>query len=99
MSAESQRFASFAAISRALAGHETNGLRVIDLAQGLRLLPSTTHRTLQAMIAVGFAEQLDDEKYRLGPAFVQIAVAHAEGLAKAEIRIAEIKNRFSRTPN
>jgi DNA-binding IclR family transcriptional regulator len=37
-------------------------------------------------------------RYRLGPAIVQLARAHEIDLARAERELAEMRQRYSRTP-
>lgn len=83
-----------------LAGKETIGLRLSEVAKALDELPSTAARTLSALETEGFVERMPeaDERWRLGPKLVQIAQAHVRGLSEAEQRIREVAQRYSRTP-
>lgn len=84
----------------ALAGHETLGLRLVDVQRAAEIAnPSTAHRDLQLLKDVGFAEQIAETgRWRLGPKLVQIALAFTDNLDKSERRLGEIRQRFTRLP-
>ncbi|MFN8452797.1 MAG: IclR family transcriptional regulator [Anaerolineae bacterium] len=80
---------SITAIERALVllkymASAPNGVGVRDLARSLGLSPGVVQKSLQALVAQGFANQDPvTQHYHLGPAAIQIGLA---GLAKLEIR-------------
>ena len=84
-----------------LAGHSRHGLRLKQIADGIRESPSTTLRNLQRMEADGLVERsaYDKDNWRLTPRVVQMAIAHAEELARETQQLDEFKTRFSRNPN
>lgn len=81
-----------------LAGHEAEGLAPSQLATGLRTTPSNVTRDLANLKEAGFAEQLANGNWRLGPKPVQIALAFQRGLADLKARHDEITNRYTREP-
>lgn len=82
-----------------LAGNEFQGLAPGEFAKALGVGPSTATRDLHNLREVGFAEQIQETgRWRLGPKPVQIAVAFAAHLTRAEQRLKEITNRYSREP-
>jgi DNA-binding IclR family transcriptional regulator len=84
-----------------LAGHSRHGLRLKYIADGIGESAGTTLRNLQRMEADGLVERSPYEKdnWRLTPRVVQIAVAHAEEMAREERQLDEIRTRYSRNPN
>lgn len=84
-----------------LAGHSRHGLRLKQVADGIGESPSTTLRNLQRMEADGLVERspYDKDNWRLTPRVVQLAVAHAEELAREERQLDELRTRYSRNPN
>lgn len=82
-----------------LAGHEFEGLRPGELAKALDTHPSNITRDLQVLADEGMVERVPglDDRVRLGPRLVQIAVAHQAGLARIQTRVAEINQRYSRS--
>lgn len=86
-------------IVNALAGHEVDGVSNAQLAESLRCTPSACLRTLQVLADEGWVEQFPETKrWRLGPRPVQVALAFTQGLDRAESRVAEVRQRFSRLP-
>jgi len=82
-----------------LAGHEINGLAPGEIAKALSETPSKITRALANLKIAGVAEQLlETERWRLTPKLVQVAIAHMNALDKAESKLNEVRNRFSRTP-
>lgn len=81
-----------------LAGNEIEGLAPSDIAKQLATSASNVTRDLANLRHVGWAECLPTTgRWRLGPQIVQIAMRHLTALDRAERRLSEIKNRFSRT--
>lgn len=83
----------------ALAGHEYAGLTPSDLAKGTGASASNVTRDLHNLKLAGLAEELPDTlgRWRLGPKLVQVALAHLNCRDRAENRLNEMKQRFSRS--
>lgn len=82
-----------------LAGNEFAGVAPGELARALDTNPSTATRDLHNLREVGFAEQIQETgRWRLGPKVVQVAVAFTHELSRAESKLAEVKQRYSRMP-
>jgi DNA-binding IclR family transcriptional regulator len=83
-----------------LAGHEVEGLRPGQIAAATGFGAATVTRDLRAMRAEGVVENVPgmEDRWRLGPKLVQIAMAHAQGIERVTGRLAEVKQRFSREP-
>lgn len=82
----------------ALSGNEIEGLAPGDIAKLNGCHPSHVTRDLANARHFGWAEQIPATgRWRLGPQIVQIAMRHMTALDRAERRLAEIKNRFSRS--
>lgn len=81
-----------------LAGHEVTGLPPSQIAQLQECSPSLVTRDLANLQLAGFAEQVPDTNYwRLAPQVVQISIKHATAMQRAETRLEEVRNRFSRS--
>lgn len=83
---------------RALAGHEVDGLRPGQIAQAAGVSPATVTRDLAVLKDEGVVELVPnmEDRWRLGPVAVQIALAHMQGIDRAGSRLAEVKQRYSR---
>ncbi|MBN8637943.1 MAG: hypothetical protein J0M07_21670 [Anaerolineae bacterium] len=88
------------AVIEALAGHSAEGLRLAQGADAVRQSAPTTLRDLQALESLGRAERIPgkDERWRLSPRIVQLAIAHHNEVAREEQRLSDFKNRYSRQP-
>ena len=84
----------------ALAGNELLGLAPVDIQRALGIAnASTLTRDLDVLRDLGLAEQIPEtSRWRLGPKVVQIAVAFANQMDRAERRLSEIRQRYSREP-
>lgn len=83
---------------RCLAGNEIEGLAPGDIAKLNGCSASHVTRDLANLLHAGLAEQLPATgRWRLGPEIVQIALRHMTALERAQTRLDEIKNRFSRS--
>lgn len=82
----------------ALAGHEVTGLTPSQIAQLQECSASLVTRDLANLQIAGFAEQVPETGYwRLAPQVVQISIKHATALQRAETRLQEVAQRFSRS--
>lgn len=82
-----------------LAGNEFQGVAPGELAKSMGVSPGTATRDLHNLREVGFADQIQETgRWRLGPKIVQIALAFSHELTRAESRLSEIKNRYTREP-
>ena len=83
-----------------LAGHEMDGLRPGQIAIGVKVSPATVTRDLRALQDAGFVEQIPtmQDRWRLGPKLIQIALAHTSALDRASSKLAEVTQRYSREP-
>ena len=82
----------------ALAGNEIRGLEPTAIAKGLAIAPSAVTRDLANLVIAGVAEKMDNGAYRLTPKIVQVAIAFSDELNKAQTKLSEIGNRYTRTP-
>lgn len=79
-----------------LAGNEVEGLTPGDIARLASCPASSVTRDLANLKHIGWAEQLPTGRWRLGPEIVQIAMRHMAALDRAQRRLDETRNRFSR---
>lgn len=84
----------------ALAGHETTGLRNMQLAERLGASPATITTYLKTLEAKGIVEQVPHapKHWRLGPKLIQIALAHERHMTQTRQRLDEVEQRYSRQP-
>ena len=83
---------------RTLAGNEIVGMAPAQIAQLQECSPSAVTRDLANLKLAGMAEQVPDTgHWRLAPEIVQIAIKHARALERAQNRLAEVTQRFSRS--
>ncbi|HET8898432.1 MAG TPA: helix-turn-helix domain-containing protein [Rhodanobacteraceae bacterium] len=89
------------AVIEALAGNNFDGLRLAQVAAAVRQSAPTTLRDLQSLEALGWAERIPgkDERWRLAPRLLQLALAHHAELARVSQRVDDFENRYSRLPN
>lgn len=81
-----------------LAGNEITGLAPADIARQQGCTASMVTRDLDNLRTAGFAEQVaETQRWRLAPEVVQIALRHMAAIDRAEQRLAETRNRFTRT--
>lgn len=83
----------------ALAGNEFTGLLPSELARGIKTSASNVTRDLNNLKTAGLAEEIPDAdgRWRLGPKVVQIAIAHLNCRDRAQSRMDELNQRYSRT--
>lgn len=86
-------------VIEALAGNTVSGLSPGELGKSAKASPAQITRLLAQLIRRGVVEHTrTDGRYRLGPAVIQIARAHELEMARVERELAEIRQRYSRTP-
>lgn len=85
---------------RVLAGHEVEGLRPGQIAQGAGVAAATVTRDFRVLQDEGFVERVPgmEDRWRLGPKPVQIALSHQVGMERLTARLNEVKQRYSREP-
>lgn len=80
-----------------LAGHEMQGLSPSDIAKTLKVKPPSITRDLYNLAQAGAVEKIETTgRYRLGPRFVRVALAHLAAMDEAEQQLTNIKNKYSR---
>jgi len=84
-----------------LAGHEIKGLAPSDIIRATGMSASQVTRTMTNMEIGGIAEKMPDmvDRWRLAPRFVQISVAMLNGISKAQDKLEESRQRFTRNPS
>ena len=81
-----------------LSGNEVTGLKPSEIAVLNQCAPPMVTRDLANLREAGMAELVPEtDRWRLAPAVVQIALKHMTALERAETRLAETRNRYSRT--
>ena len=81
-----------------LAGNEITGITPGDIAREQGCSASVVTRDLDNLRTAGFAEIVPEtQRWRLAPPVVQIAMQHMAALDRAEQRLAETRNRYSRS--
>lgn len=84
----------------ALSGREVDGASNAALAKALGCTESACLRTLQTLADEGLVEQIAASKrWRLGPRLVQVAVDFAAGLDRAQHKLDETRQRYTRLPH
>ena len=84
-------------IALLLAGNEFNGLAPGEIAKSLGIGASTVTRDMHNLEKAGWAERIPETgRWRLGPKVVQVAVGFSNALGRAETRLREITNRYTR---
>lgn len=81
-----------------LAGNEVTGLKPSEIARLLGCSPAVVTRDMANLKQAGLAELVPEtDRWRLAPLVVQIALKHMAALERAETRLAETRNRYSRS--
>lgn len=80
-----------------LAGHEITGIAPAEIAREMGCAPPKVTRDMANLLEAGFAELVPETgRWRLAPRVVQIATRHMAALDRAEKRLDETRNRYSR---
>ena len=81
---------------RLLAGHEVLGLAPAEIAKALAVSPSWVSINLPALASTGFVEQVPGaNRWRLGVAFVRIAVTVSTNLNQNRRQLDDLSTRYS----
>lgn len=80
-----------------LGGHELKGLAPGEIAKSLNIPNADTTRALNNLMYAGIAEQIADSgRWRLTTKVPQIAVAMLNNLDRAERKLSETRQRYTR---
>lgn len=79
----------------ALKGRSLDGVSNAELARALGETPATINRTLNTLIAEGFATKLDNGRFALSVKMLQIAQSYANEMSRGQARINEITQRVN----
>jgi DNA-binding IclR family transcriptional regulator len=84
----------------ALGGEEFTGQLPGELARRIGASASNVTRDLHNLKLAGLAEEMPDApgRWRLGPKLVQIAIAHMSCRDRAQNRMNELNQRYTRLP-
>ena len=82
-------------VMKALRGQTLSGLSNSDIAKALSIPPSAVTRCMNTLISEGFATKLDNGRFALSVAALQIAQAHADEMTRATNRIHELNQRVA----
>jgi DNA-binding IclR family transcriptional regulator len=82
----------------ALAGNEVFGMRLTDAAAAVKTGAPAVLRDLRALEHAGWAQQLDDGKWRLASKPIQVLNAFQWGLQCAGVRIQDVERNYTRKP-
>lgn len=85
------------ALIERMAPHVVEGVMPGELAKAQRTQPSNITRDLANLRAAGWAEPLDTGRWRLTPRAAHISLQVADALARAQDRMEELRQRFTRT--
>lgn len=83
-------------VIEALSGHEVFGTRLVDLAKAVDSTQSTVLRDLGTLEAAGWAQQMEDGKWRLGAKPIQVLTNFHWGLQSASQKVAEVQHNYTR---
>lgn len=80
-----------------LAGHEITGLAPAEIARHQSCSAPIVTRDLANLHQAGYAERVPEtDRWRLSPLVVQIALKHMAAMDRAQTRLEETRNRYSR---
>lgn len=83
-----------------LCGNELTGLKLSEIAKALGVATPTALRDLRVMADEGFAERIPgmEDRWRLAPKPVQIALAYQRAVSTMRTRLGEAEQRYTREP-
>lgn len=83
-----------------LGGHEINGLAPGEIAKALDISAANVTHDLANLRLAGLAEQVpQNNRWRLSPRVPQIAMAMLNGISRAQAKVDETQNRYTRIPH
>lgn len=83
-----------------LFGHEMHGVTLTDAAKRMGVAAPVALRDLHNLQVAGLAEQMaDSARWRLTPRLPQKALAMLEAMERAQQRVTETRNRYTRNPD
>jgi Fe2+ or Zn2+ uptake regulation protein len=91
------------AVIELLSGNEVFGLRLKDIADAIRSTEEKASTTtilhdLKALEYRGWAQQMEDSKWRLAAKPIQVLHNFQYGLQSAGIKLSDVQQRYSRLP-
>lgn len=85
-------------VIEALAGNEVFGLRLTDICNLIKVGAPTVLRDLQALEDGGWAQQMEDGKWRLAAKPIQVLNSFQWGLQSAGLKLNDVQQRYTRLP-
>jgi DNA-binding IclR family transcriptional regulator len=82
-----------------LFGHEMHGVTLTEVSKWMSIAAPMALRDLHNLQEAGLAEQLADSRWRLTPKLPQKALAMLEAMDRAQQRVTETRNRYTRNPD
>lgn len=83
-----------------MAGRTIEGMRPGEIAEAVGTSPANMTRMLALLKQEGFVEETQKkDHWRLAPKLVQIAVSFSAELSRAQTRLDEVKQRYTREIN
>ncbi len=84
-----------------LVGNEVTGLRNKEISEATGLSAATIFHHLQTLEELGIAEQIPklEGRWRLGPRFIQFALAHERHMTTVQGELDQVRQRCSRIPS
>ncbi|TDK66003.1 IclR family transcriptional regulator [Sapientia aquatica] len=82
-----------------LFGHEMHGATLTDVAKWMGVKAPVALRDLDNLQTAGLAEQTETNRWRLTPRLPQKALAMLEAMERAQQRISETRQRYTRGGN
>ena len=80
-----------------LFGHEINGVSLSDVAQWMAVKPPVALRDLDNLQTAGMAEQMEGNRWRLTPLLPKKNMAVLDAMERAEQRLVETRQRYTRS--
>jgi len=79
-----------------LAGNEIHGVPLVKISDALSCSKPLVLRALANLQIAGFAEQMDNKNWRLGPRLSRIAMQTLAEFDKQQRKLDELRNRHTR---
>lgn len=83
------------AVIEVLSGNEVFGMRLTDISNAIKAGAPTVLRDLQALEAAGWAQQMDDSKWRLAAKPIQVLTNFQWGLQSAGIKLSDVQKNYT----